>query len=145
MPTSRSLTPVFPENILTDPQDIEDAIARLGNLIRDRRPRIDEIKRIVADHFGYPTLDIDGPLKSANLVFARHVFWYLARKFNGMSLPEIGRRTGFHDHTSVRHGVQRIERVVLRNPLVAEELEGLRLRIAEAVLLRNGRTENANN
>lgn len=139
----RTVSPLFPDNILPDPPDIEAALIKLGQLVRERRPRVAEIKEMVAQHYNTTPLDLDGPLRNDNIALARHVFWYFARRFNGMSLTEIGRRCGGRDHTSVRYGVMKVERMLLHSPLFAEELNGLRLRLAERVLLRNGVT-NAN-
>ena len=135
----RSVTPLFPDNILPEPVDVDTALTLLGRMVRDRRPKISEIRDVVAEHFNVAPLDLDGPIRAMNLVMARHVCYYFARKFNGMSLADIGRRCGGRDHSSILYGVQRVERMVLNSPLIAQELEGLRLKIAERVLIRNAR------
>src|SRR5262252_2302062 len=117
MPTI-GVTPLFPAPTEPTP-DIEQALETIGKVFDGLRPTITEIKQVVGDHYCIPTLDIDGPSRNMNVTFARHVFWWFARKFNGMSFPGIGQRSGGQDHTTVRHGVLRIERVILQSPLIA--------------------------
>ena len=60
----------------------------------------------------HPQRDLIGPYRDANLVKARHIVMWLARRFTERSLPEIGRALGCRDHTTIMHGCRKVERVI---------------------------------
>ena len=71
---------------------------------------IDSILEGVARFFNVKPSDLKGPRRTKQVVMPRQIAMYLARKNTGMSLPEIGRRFGGRDHTTVIHGVRKITR-----------------------------------
>ncbi len=75
----------------------------------DRRITIDEIQRKTADYYGLKLADMLSPRRAREVARPRQVAMYLAKKLTPRSLPEIGRRFGGRDHTTVMHGVKRIE------------------------------------
>jgi hypothetical protein len=77
-------------------------------------PTISQVKRVVCRVFGTTREDIDSPSRGPRLVAARHVAMTLARRLSGHSLPEIGRRFGGRDHSTVRHAVGKWRAAVAR-------------------------------
>jgi chromosomal replication initiator protein len=95
----------------------------------DRRVTIEEIKRRVADHFQLKVLDLESPNRSRSIVRPRQVAMYLSRILTPRSFPEIGKRFGDRDHTTVMHAVTTVKNFIGSDPHFAEEVEGLRLSI----------------
>jgi hypothetical protein len=71
-------------------------------------PRVSEIQEVVCATFGVQLVDLTSARRTANLVKPRQVGMYLAKTMTGKSLPEIGRRFGGRDHTTVLHAVRKI-------------------------------------
>jgi chromosomal replication initiation ATPase DnaA len=74
-----------------------------------RRPRVIEIQRAAARHFGVELNDIRSDRRDRKTALARHVAMYLARDLTLKSFQEIGSLFGARDHSTVVHGVRRIE------------------------------------
>lgn len=83
----------------------------LQDLIRanDRKVTIDEIQRAVADYFNLRLSELLSDRRARNIARPRQVAMYLAKQLTSRSLPEIGRKFGGRDHTTVMHGVRKIE------------------------------------
>lgn len=75
----------------------------------ERRITIDEIQRKTAEHYGLRLADMMSARRAREVARPRQVAMYLAKKLTPRSLPEIGRRFGGKDHTTVMHAVKRIE------------------------------------
>ena len=92
------------------PVTIENLNVWLADFLRayDRRLTIDEIKKRVAEHYGLNTSDLESPNRSRSIVRPRQISMYLARLLTPRSYPEIGRRFGGRDHTTVMHAVETI-------------------------------------
>jgi chromosomal replication initiator protein len=91
-----------------------DASNRVGiplcDLLGSRpRPFICHIQRATARHFKLPQSDMVSSRRSRDAAWARQVAMYLARKLTLKSLPDIGRRFGHRDHTTVIHAVRAVE------------------------------------
>lgn len=71
-------------------------------------PKIEDIIRAVCKHFGIAKIDLLSARRTMNVVRPRQIGYYLAKTFTKHSLPEIGRRFGGKDHTSILAGVRRI-------------------------------------
>lgn len=71
--------------------------------------RIETIRKFVAAHYGVRQHDLLSDRRTANLVTPRHVIFYLCRRLTFTSLPMIGRHVGGRDHTTVLHGIRKIE------------------------------------
>ena len=90
---------------------------------------IEEIKKKVAEHYGLKVQDLESPNRSRSIVRPRQIAMYLGRLLTPRSYPEIGRRFGNRDHTTVMHAVETIQRLTGIDPSFAEEVEQLRLSI----------------
>lgn len=97
----------------------------------DKKVTIDQIIRKVADHYTLRMTDILGPRRARSIARPRQVAMYLAKSLTTKSLPEIGRRFGNRDHTTVIHAVRKIEELVQTDNQIAEDVELLR-RMLEA-------------
>ena len=75
----------------------------------DRKVTVEEIQRKVSEHYNIRLSEMIGPKRVRNYARPRQVAMYLAKQMTSRSLPEIGRRFGGRDHTTVMHGVRRIE------------------------------------
>ncbi|MBC2884077.1 chromosomal replication initiator protein DnaA [Ochrobactrum sp. CM-21-5] len=101
----------------------------LGHLTRAGEPkriRIEEIQRIVARHYNVSKQDLLSNRRTRTIVKPRQVAMYLAKMMTPRSLPEIGRRFGGRDHTTVLHAVRKIEDLVGADTKLAQELELLK-------------------
>nr|WP_245419574.1 chromosomal replication initiator protein DnaA [Phyllobacterium salinisoli] len=101
----------------------------LGHLMRAGEPkriRIEEIQRIVARHYNVSKQDLLSNRRTRTIVKPRQVAMYLAKMLTPRSLPEIGRRFGGRDHTTVLHAVRKIEDLVGADQKLAQELELLK-------------------
>lgn len=101
----------------------------LGHLTRAGEPkriRIEEIQRIVARHYNVSKQDLLSNRRTRTIVKPRQVAMYLAKMLTPRSLPEIGRRFGGRDHTTVLHAVRKIEDLVGADLKLAQELELLK-------------------
>ena len=113
------------------PITIENLNLWLADFLRayDRRVTIEEIKKKTAEHFGLKVADLESPNRSRSIVRPRQIAMHLARQLTPRSYPEIGRRFGNRDHTTVMHAVETIQRMSGLDPAFAEEVERLRLSI----------------
>ncbi|SNR50014.1 chromosomal replication initiator protein DnaA [Puniceibacterium sediminis] len=100
----------------------------LADVLRasERKISIEEIQRKVAEHYNIRLSDMIGPKRVRNYARPRQVAMYLCKQMTSRSLPEIGRRFGGRDHTTVMHGVKRIEELKIQDGQIAEDLELLR-------------------
>lgn len=108
---------------------IERVDELLGHLTRAGEPkriRIEEIQRIVARHYNVSKQDLLSNRRTRTIVKPRQVAMYLAKMLTPRSLPEIGRRFGGRDHTTVLHAVRKIEDLVGADLKLAQELELLK-------------------
>lgn len=84
--------------------------------------RIRDIQRAVCEHYGVTGTDLLSARRTADVTFARQVSCYLAKTLTLKSLPEIGRKTGGRDHTTILHAVRKITIMAESNGVLAEEL-----------------------
>lgn len=105
----------------------------LADILRasDRKVTIDEIIRKVADHYNLRLSDMLSPRRARSVARPRQVAMFLSKMLTSKSLPEIGRRFGGRDHTTVIHAVRRIEELKAIDNQIAEDVELLR-RMLEA-------------
>lgn len=91
--------------------DLEFAVATLGEALRgtQRRVTIDEIQKRVGEHFDLKPLDMVSARRARAVARPRQIAMYLAKRLTTRSLPEIGRKFGGRDHSTVIHAVKRIE------------------------------------
>ncbi len=116
------------------PITLELAERELRDLVRPvelKRVRIEEIQRIVARHYNVSRSDLLSSRRTANVVRPRQIAMYLAKTLTLRSLPEIGRRFGGRDHTTVLHAVRKIESLIGTDNGLAAEIEVLKSQLQE--------------
>lgn len=109
----------------------EDAIRDLVRLREPRRVRIEDIQKLVASHYNVSRADILSARRTAVVVRPRQIAMYLSKMLTPRSLPEIGRRFGGRDHTTVLHAVRKIETLAGRDGALGQELEFLKKMLTE--------------
>jgi chromosomal replication initiator protein len=116
------------------PVTLEMAEREMRDLIRPAEPkrvRIEDIQRIVARQYNVSRADLLSSRRTANVVRPRQVAMYLAKVLTLRSLPEIGRRFGGRDHTTVLHAVRKIENLANSDTALAEEIEALKRQLQD--------------
>ena len=104
----------------------ETAIRDLVRCQEPKRVKIDDIQKLVASHYNVSRADILSSRRTANVVRPRQIAMYLSKVMTLRSLPEIGRRFGGRDHTTVLHAVRKIEDLVSKDHGLAEVIELLK-------------------
>ncbi len=104
----------------------ETAVRDLVRSSEPKRVRVDDILRVVAKHYNVSRADILSQRRTANVVKPRQIAMYLAKMLTLRSLPEIGRRFGGRDHTTVLHAVRKIDGLVGTDRVLADEVETLK-------------------
>ncbi|HUG62920.1 MAG TPA: chromosomal replication initiator protein DnaA, partial [Methylomirabilota bacterium] len=148
------VTDFIVRNVTTNGRDLEGAVTRLvghnqltglavslavaestlKDLVRatdSRRIKIEEIQRIVAKHYNVSKQDLLSSRRTRSIVWPRHIAMYMSKSLTPRSLPEIGRRFGGRDHTTVLHAVRRVEECLKSDQNLAQEIEALK-RMLEA-------------
>lgn len=104
-------------------------LSAVEHIIRDlmcskepRRIKIDDILRVISRHYGVTRGDILSERRNRSIVLPRQVGMYLAKRLTARSLPEIGRRFGGRDHTTVLHAIRKIEKELSGNQTLREDL-----------------------
>ncbi len=116
------------------PVTLEMAEREVRDLIRPQEPKrikIEDIQRVVARQYNVSRSDLLSSRRTANVVRPRQVAMYLAKTLTLRSLPEIGRRFGGRDHTTVLHAVRKIEALVARDTALSEEVDSLKRQLQE--------------
>jgi chromosomal replication initiator protein len=111
------------------PVTMDMAERAVRDLIRPQEPKrvkIEDIQRAVARQYNVSRSDLLSSRRTANVVRPRQIAMYLAKTLTLRSLPEIGRRFGGRDHTTVLHAVRKIEGLVDNDNALAEEIELLK-------------------
>jgi chromosomal replication initiator protein len=110
------------------PITIESAQELLRDLLRanDRRVTIEDIQRRVAEHFNIKLADMQSPRRARAVARPRQVAMFLAKQLTTRSLPEIGRKFGGRDHTTVMHAVKKVEEICAADAGFAEDVDLLR-------------------
>lgn len=125
-----AITRIYASYQLTE-QDL--TVETAENIIRDlmrgkepKRIKIDDILRIVSKHFGVSRGDILSQRRNRSIVWPRQIGMFLAKNLTSRSLPEIGRRFGGRDHTTVLHAIRKIEGQIQEDAALKEEIEILK-------------------
>ncbi len=116
------------------PVTLEMAEREVRDLIRPQEPKrikIEDIQRVVARQYNVSRSDLLSSRRTANVVRPRQVAMYLAKTLTLRSLPEIGRRFGGRDHTTVLHAVRKIEALVSKDTALSDEVESLKRQLQE--------------
>jgi len=95
----------------------------LTQLAEPARVRIDDILQVIGRHYNVSRADLLSPRRARAIVRPRQVGMYLAKKLTSRSLPEIGRRFGGRDHSTVLHAVRKIEELMRLDDKLAREVQ----------------------
>jgi chromosomal replication initiator protein len=130
-----ALNRLLAHNKLTgQPVTMEMAELAVRDLVRPQEPKrvkIEDIQRTVARHYNVSRSDMLSSRRTANVVRPRQIAMYLAKTLTLRSLPEIGRRFGGRDHTTVLHAVRKIESLTDTDKVLADEIETLKRMLTE--------------
>ncbi|MEO1548831.1 MAG: chromosomal replication initiator protein DnaA [Pseudomonadota bacterium] len=110
------------------PIDMDMTQECLSDVLRasERKVTIEEIMRKVADHYNLRMADLLSPRRSRSVARPRQVAMFLSKTLTSKSLPEIGRRFGGRDHTTVIHAVRKVEELCVIDNQINEDVEMLR-------------------
>jgi chromosomal replication initiator protein len=148
----RAVLDLLAEKLTENGRELEGAINRLyatwqlarspitsdsaESIIRDllagvepRRVKIEDILKAVSRHFAVSKQDILSQRRHRSVVWPRQIGMYLAKQMTSRSLPEIGRRFGDRDHTTVLHAIRKIDKVLENDTRLRDELEELKKQI----------------
>ena len=92
----------------------------------NRKYKIAEMVRIVANYFSVSEMELLGARRTKNITEARHVLYWLCRELTPYSLPEIGRRLDGRDHTTILHGIRKIDDMIRNGHPITEKCYALR-------------------
>jgi chromosomal replication initiator protein len=109
---------------------VETIIRDLVSGIEPRRIKVEDILRIVSRHFAVSKADILSDRRHRSVVRPRQIGMYLAKQLTSRSLPEIGRRFGNRDHTTVLHAIRKIDKELGDNPRLKDEIEDLKRQLS---------------
>ena len=107
---------------------LEETQSFLGPHLRgggEKRVTVDDIQKATAEHFGLKQADLISERRTRSVARPRQAAMWLAKQLTTRSLPDIGRRFGGRDHTTVLHAVRRIEALRAGDPQLARDLEVL--------------------
>ena len=115
-------------NLFGRPVTLETTHEVLHDILKahDRRVTIEEIQKKVAEHYSIRLTDMSSARRARAVARPRQVAMYLAKQLTSRSLPEIGRKFGNRDHTTVMHAVSRVTELMDRDGTFAEDVELLR-------------------
>ena len=106
----------------------DEALTLLGAALRggpERRITVDEIQKTVAEHFNMKQADLLSERRTRAIARPRQIAMYLCKQHTTRSYPDIGRRFGGRDHTTVLHGVRKIEELLPQDDQIARDVEAL--------------------
>lgn len=97
----------------------------LDDLLRTnaRRITIDDIQRKVSEHYNIKISEMSSPRRSRVVTRPRQVAMYLAKQLTSRSLPEIGRKFGGRDHTTVMHAVKKVEELRNEDNMIGKDIQ----------------------
>lgn len=104
----------------------EEVLRDLVKLREPKRVKIEDIQRIAAKHYNVARTDLVSNRRTRNVVLPRQVAMYLAKVLTPRSLPEIGRKFGGRDHTTVLHAVRKIDALIKTDAPLAQAVELLK-------------------
>jgi chromosomal replication initiator protein len=113
---------------------LETAETAIRDLVRNREPKrvkIEDIQKLVASRYNVSRSDILSERRTAAVVRPRQIAMYLSKVLTLRSLPEIGRRFGGRDHTTVLHAVRKIEKAIGEDHTLSDEVELLKRMLQE--------------
>ncbi|QPC43387.1 chromosomal replication initiator protein DnaA [Kaustia mangrovi] len=121
------------QQVARGPMTVDMAALALRDLVQPnevQRVKIDDIMRVVGRHYNVAKADLLSPRRARSIVRPRQVGMYLAKRLTARSLPEIGRRFGGRDHSTVLHAVRKVEDLMQKDDQLQREV-GLLIRLLE--------------
>jgi chromosomal replication initiator protein len=103
----------------------EDVIADLLRMY-EKKIGVQQIRKIICDYFGISLINLDSSRRTRDISYPRQVAMYLTKSMTGLSYPEIGRKFGGKDHTTVIHAVHKVEIAINENNDVAAQIKELK-------------------
>ena len=116
------------------PLSVDEAAATIRDLVAESHTRqvmIEDVLRAIIGHFNVPRQELLSARRHKSVVYPRQIGMYLAKTLTTRSLPEIGRKFGGRDHTTVLHAVRKIEKMMSEDPKVRDMVETLRNMLRE--------------
>jgi chromosomal replication initiator protein len=113
------------QQLVQQPMSIDLAATALRDLVQVndlQRIKIDDIMRVVGKHYNVAKADLLSPRRARSIVRPRQVGMYLAKRLTSRSLPEIGRRFGGRDHSTVLHAVRKVEELLQQDEQLQREV-----------------------
>jgi len=110
---------------------VDELLAHLVGAAEQKRVRIEDIQRVVARHYNVSRQELVSNRRTRVIVKPRQIAMYLSKTLTPRSFPEIGRRFGGRDHTTVLHAVRKIEELISGDQKLSQEIELLRRLINE--------------
>ena len=110
------------------PITVEEAAVSIQDLISEEQNRqimIEDVLRTISGHFNVTRQDILSSRRHKTIVYPRQIGMYLAKILTSRSLPEIGRKFGGRDHTTVLHAVRKIERLIASDDSIKSSITSL--------------------
>src|SRR5882724_5178549 len=106
---------------------LELAQLALGNVVQEKRQQLhaDDIINYVCSYYNVKHTQLKGPKRDASLVRARQVCMYLLHSELKLTLAEVGNLLGGRDHTTIMHGVEKIEKLVENKEKISEDILGI--------------------
>lgn len=118
---------VAPEPAIEEPVVIEKPKPEIPAYVQgNAKTLVRLICKVCANEFNVDASDILSQRRHAQIVVARHAAFRIAKYITYWSLPEIGRRFGGRDHTTILHGLRKVERLMSADPRYAETIKRLR-------------------
>ena len=108
------------------PVTVDVVAETIGQRAHGRKTSIEDIQRRTAEFYKLDLRDFHSPQRSRRVARPRQVAMYLARELTERSLPEIGRRFGGRDHTTVLHACRRIAALCEEDPVLKQEVDFLK-------------------
>ncbi|WP_342640740.1 chromosomal replication initiator protein DnaA [Rhodoligotrophos ferricapiens] len=113
------------QQLVQAPMSVDLAASALRDLVQNadvQRIKIDDIMRVVGRHYNVAKADLLSPRRARSIVRPRQVGMYLAKRLTSRSLPEIGRRFGGRDHSTVLHAVRKVEELLQKDEQLQREV-----------------------
>jgi chromosomal replication initiation ATPase DnaA len=107
-----------------------------GPEIKPATPKVAEIQQLTAQYYRISRADLISSRRTANIVMPRQVACFLSKMLTPSSFPDIGRRFGNRDHTTILHAFKKISNLIERDEAVAADVETIKASIAEAMSCR---------
>ena len=91
--------------------------------VNEPNTSLESIQSGVAKFFNVKVQDLKGPRRTKQIVMPRQIAMFLSRRHTGLSLPEIGKRFGGRDHTTVIHAIRKVEGQLGNDPAFSKKLD----------------------